>query len=44
MELVGPEEYDHPMLVPRGERPDMIDAWEQEESLFHPTNPPKPIY
>ncbi len=44
LELVGPEEYDHPMLVPRGERPHMMDAWEREESLFHPTDPPKPIY
>ena len=42
-ELMEPE-YDHPMLIPRHEIPDMIDSWEQEERLYHPTNPPTPIY
>ena len=44
LELVGPEPYDHPMMIPRSEIPDMMDAWEQEERLYHPTNPPTPIY
>ena len=44
LELIGPEPYDHPMMIPRHEIPDMIDAWEREESLYHPTNPPTKIF
>ena len=43
-ELIGPDPYDHPMYVPRSEIPDMIDSWEREDALYHPTNPLTPIY
>ena len=50
LELVGPEPYDHPSVLPYRsgkilEHNDDILIWqEQEESLYHPTNPPKTIY
>jgi len=44
LELIGPEPYDHPMLIPRDEMRDMIESWDRKESLYHPTNPSKPIY
>ena len=43
-ELIGPDPYDHPMYVPRSEIPDMIDSWEREDVLYHPTNPLTKIY
>jgi len=32
------------MYVPRSEIPDMIDSWEREDVLYHPTNPLTKIY